>query len=73
MRRWGEQKLRHDRENVEIDPYSQAGRDLALRGEAVIRQYHNVELPPEPYVMLGQARQRTAQIATHRLERREIK
>lgn len=48
MERLGRQVLRADMERGEVDPYAQAVRDMALRGECVIKRLHDPERPPEP-------------------------
>jgi hypothetical protein len=45
---WGKQIILDDQEGQDIDAYSQAGKDLALRGESVIKRLHNTNLPKEP-------------------------
>ena len=45
---WGKQIVLDDQEGADVDAYSQAGKDLALRGEAVIKRLHNTNLPKEP-------------------------
>lgn len=45
---WGRQVLSADGEDRDIDPYAQAGIDLALRGEAVIKRLHRTDMPIEP-------------------------
>ncbi len=45
---WGKQVILDDQLGQDIDAYSQAGKDLALRGEAVIKRLHNTTMPEEP-------------------------
>jgi|TARA_R110000823_G_scaffold29554_4_gene85610 hypothetical protein len=45
---WGKQVILDDQLGQDVDAYSQAGKDLSLRGEAVIKRLHNTNLPDEP-------------------------
>ena len=45
---WGKQVVLDDQLGQDVDAYSQAGKDLALRGEAIIKRLHNTDLPTEP-------------------------
>ena len=45
---WGAQVIVDDALGQDVDAYSQGGKDLALRGEAVIKRLHNTEVPLEP-------------------------
>ena len=45
---WGKQVVLDDQNGQDIDAYSQAGKDLALRGESVIKRLHNTNMPKEP-------------------------
>jgi hypothetical protein len=48
LTRWALQDIRDSQIRGEVDPYSQAGRDLPLRGEAVLKRLHNPDLPLKP-------------------------
>ena len=45
---WGKQVVVDDQHGQDIDAYSQGGKDLALRGEGVIKRLHNTNMPKEP-------------------------
>ena len=45
---WGKQVILDDQLRQDVDAYSQGGKDLALRGEAVIKRLHTTDLPEEP-------------------------
>jgi len=45
---WGAQVIVDDALGQDVDAYSQGGKDLALRGEAIIKRLHNTEVPLEP-------------------------
>ena len=48
LTRWALRDIRNSQERGEVDPYSQAGRDLPLRGEAVVKRMHNSDLSLKP-------------------------
>jgi hypothetical protein len=48
MTTWGYERLKFDQAYADIDPYNQAGLDLALRGEAILKVLHNADFPLKP-------------------------
>ena len=48
MQEWGEKRLLFDQAYADIDPYNQAGLDLALRGESILKILHNADFPEKP-------------------------
>jgi len=48
MTAWGIERLKFDQAYADIDPYNQAGLDLALRGEAILKVLHNADFPLKP-------------------------
>lgn len=45
---WGKQTIIDDQFGQDIDAFSQGGKDLALRGEGIIKRLHNTNLSDEP-------------------------
>ena len=45
---WGLELVEDDQSGQDVDAYSNAGKDMALRGEAIIKRLHNTDMPEEP-------------------------
>lgn len=67
---WGKQVILDDQLGQDIDAYSQAGKDLALRGEAVIKRLHNTDMPRKPVLtdFPGRGRKERHEEALHKWE-----
>ena len=57
---WGKQVVIDDQFGQDIDAFSQGGKDLALRGEGIVKRLHNTNLPKEPVLSDFKGRGRRA-------------